>query len=131
MHRLDGQYTVSVDPAHLNLILRNVISNSLKFTNIGGSIVVSVSRPDPSSVKICITDNGIGIQPERIEQLLNPVVHYTTSGTLNEKGTGLGLVIARGLVEAHGGTITVESAPGSGTTFTVALPISANKERKA
>lgn len=122
MHRLEGQFTVNVDPAHLNLIMRNVISNSLKFTNIGGSIIISASRPTPSKVQICITDDGIGIQPERITQILNPTVHYSTSGTLNEKGTGLGLMLCKEYAEANGGCITIESSIGMGTKVCITLP---------
>lgn len=122
MHRMDKQFTVHADPAHLNLILRNVISNSLKFTNIGGSIVVSVSEPKPAVVQICITDNGIGIVPERINQLLNPAIHYTTYGTLNEKGTGLGLMLCKEYAEANGGSITIESPTGIGTKVCITLP---------
>jgi signal transduction histidine kinase len=124
MHRITSTYTLHVDPAHLNLILRNVISNSLKFTNIGGSIVISASQPAPGKIQICIKDNGIGIQPERIDQILNPVSHYSTHGTLNEKGTGLGLMLCREYAEANGGSISIESSTGMGTKVCIILPAS-------
>jgi signal transduction histidine kinase len=122
MHKLDSHYTISADPAHLNLILRNVISNSLKFTNRGGSIVITASQPKTNSVQICITDNGIGIQAEKITQVLNPTSHFTTYGTLNEKGTGLGLMLCKEYAEANGGCITIESTPGIGTKVCISLP---------
>jgi signal transduction histidine kinase len=122
MHKLQAQYVLDVDPAHLNLIIRNVISNSLKFTNVGGAIVISASQPTPETVQICIKDNGIGIQPERIEQMMNPASHYTTYGTLNEKGTGLGLMLCKEYAEANGGYITIESAAGLGTKVCIILP---------
>lgn len=121
MHQLQSQYDLYVDQAHLNLILRNVISNSLKFTNIGGSVVITASSPEPGKVKICITDNGIGVQPERIAQVLNPVTHYTSYGTLNEKGTGLGLKLCKEYAEANGGSISIESTMGVGTKVCIIL----------
>lgn len=123
MHQLQSQYDLYVDPAHLNLILRNVLSNSLKFTNIGGSVVISASKPTLKTVKICITDNGIGIQSERVSQVFNPVAHSTTYGTLNEKGTGLGLKLCKEYAEANGGSITIESTMGVGTKVCIILPV--------
>jgi two-component system, sensor histidine kinase ChiS len=122
MHQINSHYTVVADPAHLNLILRNVVSNSLKFTNRGGAIVITASKPEPNLVKICIKDNGIGIQAEKVAQVLNPTSHFTTYGTLNEKGTGLGLMLCKEYTEANGGRITIESASGVGTKVCISLP---------
>jgi signal transduction histidine kinase len=122
MHTLLEPLKIKADPAHLSLILRNTISNSLKFTNSGGSIVVSAFRPTPNMVKICITDNGIGIHPDKIATLLDPQSHYSTYGTQNEKGTGLGLMLCKEYAEQNGGSITIESAEGKGTKVCVFLP---------
>jgi signal transduction histidine kinase len=121
MHKLDGEYAIYADLAHLNLILRNVISNSLKFTNIGGSIVITASRPEPNLVQICIKDDGIGIHAERLEQLLKPATHISTYGTLNEKGTGLGLMLCKEYAELNGGCITIDSSSGAGTLVCINL----------
>lgn len=122
MHTITEPYKIRVDPAHLSLILRNTISNSLKFTNLGGSIIISASRPSPGMVKICIKDNGIGIHPDKIDTLFNPHLHYSTYGTQNEKGTGLGLMLCKEYAEQNGGSITIESGEGKGTKVCVFLP---------
>lgn len=122
MHTISEPYKIKVDPAHLSLILRNTISNSLKFTNLGGSIIISASSPSPDKVKICITDNGIGIHADKIDTLFNPQLHYSTYGTQNEKGTGLGLMLCKEYAEQNGGAITIESAEGQGTKVCVFLP---------
>ncbi len=122
MHTLQDSYKVKMDPAHLNLILRNLISNSLKFTNMGGSIIISASRPSQDMVKICVEDNGIGIHPDKIASLFNPQLHFTTYGTQNEKGTGLGLMLCKEYAEQNGGSITVESAVGQGVKVCLCLP---------
>lgn len=122
MHTLQGTYKVKMDPAHLNLILRNIISNSLKFTHMGGSIIISASRPSADMVKICIEDNGIGIHPDKIASLFNPQQHFTTYGTQNEKGTGLGLMLCKEYAEQNGGSITVESTIGQGAKVCLRLP---------
>lgn len=122
MHTITEPYKIKVDPAHLSLILRNTISNSLKFTNIGGSIIISASRPSPDRVKICIMDNGIGIHSDKIDTIFNPQLHYSTYGTQNEKGTGLGLMLCKEYAEQNGGSITIESSEGQGTKVCVSLP---------
>jgi signal transduction histidine kinase len=122
-HTLDKGFLAKVDPAHLNLVLRNIISNSLKFTNMGGSITVSASMPNSFVMQISIQDNGIGLQSEKIEEILKPSgAHYTTYGTQNEKGTGLGLMLCKEYIEANGGEINIESTLDIGTIVTIKLP---------
>lgn len=123
MHTLTEPFKVKVDPANLSLILRNTISNSLKFTNTGGSIILSASRTTDGMIKICITDNGIGIHPSKLAELFDPRQHYSTYGTQNEKGTGLGLMLCKEYAEQNGGSITVESSEGKGTKVCVYLPV--------
>jgi signal transduction histidine kinase len=122
-HTLEDNFMAKVDAAHLNLILRNIISNSLKFTNKGGTITVSASMLNSHRMQISIKDNGIGLQSEKINQILNASgTHYTTYGTQNEKGTGLGLMLCKEYIEANGGDINIESALGVGTIVTINLP---------
>ncbi len=99
INKLNGSFDVWVDQGHFNLILRNLINNSLKFTNIGGSIVVSCSNHTPTFIQLCISDNGVGIHADKLKQLFNPKSHFTSYGTLNEKGTGLVLMLCKEYAE--------------------------------
>ncbi|MDB5096696.1 MAG: Two-component hybrid sensor and regulator [Cyanobacteria bacterium RYN_339] len=102
---------VIADPRRLGQIFDNLITNALKATPPGGSIVLGAS-PGAGEVAFAISDTGPGIAPDRLPRLLDP----------DEPETGLGLVIARHLIEAHGGTLSVVSECGTGTTFTFTLP---------
>ena len=113
---------VEADPRRLDQVLLNLISNAIKFTPEGGEIEVGASQDEGTQVKLWVKDTGAGIPSEEIISLFQKY-HQTTSGqTSSEKGTGLGLVICKMIVEAHGGGIWVESEPGKGSKFTVALP---------
>ena len=102
-------------------IFRNLISNAIKFTQVGGKIVFS-SVENEDSITISVADNGIGMKQEDIDKLFKIEHHHTTIGTLNEKGTGLGLILCKEFVEKHDGRIEVMSKPGKGTVFSVTLP---------
>jgi signal transduction histidine kinase len=123
MPKLNEQYDVFADKAHLNMILRNLISNSLKFTNVGGTIFVTCSEVEDGFAKMCISDDGIGIREEKLKQMFDPTVHYTSYGTLNEKGTGLGLMLCKEYIERNGGRITIESSFGFGTKVCLWIPM--------
>jgi PAS domain S-box-containing protein len=113
--------TVVSDRTKLKQVLLNLLSNAMKFTNRGGvSIVV---RPHAMGVKIDINDTGIGIKPEYLSVIWEDFRQVDQSRTREYGGTGLGLSITRKLVERLGGTISVESVVGVGTTFTVMLPL--------
>ena len=113
---------VEADPRRLDQVLLNLITNAIKFTPEGGKIEVGAGRDDGAGIKLWVKDTGAGIAPEEIISLFQKY-HQTTSGqTSSKKGTGLGLVICKMIVEAHGGGIWVESEPGKGSKFTVALP---------
>lgn len=114
------EITVFADENHLKLILRNLISNAIKFTPEGGLITISAHSDGDFNV-IEVSDSGVGISFERIEKLFEPNTHYTSHGTQGEKGTGLGLILCREMAEANGGRITVSSTPGVGSTFSVFL----------
>lgn len=75
-------------------------------------------------VKISVSDNGVGIKDENIKKLFNFNNHFSTKGTNDEKGTGLGLLICKEMIEKHGGSINVASEEGKGTTFSFTLPLS-------
>jgi PAS domain S-box-containing protein len=113
---------VNADEYMLNSIIQNLISNAIKFTNVGGYAVISAKEAG-DFVEISIRDSGIGISEEDIEKFFRLDKHYTVAGTANEKGTGLGLIICKEMVEKHGGKIWVESKKGFGSKFIFTLPI--------
>lgn len=99
----------------------NLVNNAIKFTPEEGKIVVNV-EDQQNSVEITVADNGVGMTPETIDKLFKVGESISTKGTLNEKGTGLGLIICKEFVEKNGGTISVESELGKGSTFIINLP---------
>jgi len=114
---------IQVDPRRLDQVLMNLISNSIKFTPDKGEIEVGAAEEDGTAIKFWIKDDGVGIPAQEIGQIFQKY-RQTASGKASErKGTGLGLVICKMIVEAHGGRIWVESEEGRGTTFFFALPL--------
>ncbi len=109
------------DPLRLRQIALNLLSNAVKFTPSGGRVRLSV-RADDDGMAISVSDTGIGIRPEDMDSIWTPFFQADASLARRFGGTGLGLPIVRHYVQAHGGTIVVDSTPGQGTTFTVRLP---------
>jgi two-component system sensor histidine kinase/response regulator len=120
-NRIQENTTVYADHKMVETIIRNLISNALKFTDTGGTIDVS-AVPHNDFVEIAISDTGIGMSEEVISTLFRIDVKYSKTGTAGEKGTGLGLILCKELIEKNGGTIWVESEVGKGTTFRFTLP---------
>ena len=102
-------------------ILINLLSNAIKFTPSGGRVTVSAACGD-GTVRILVNDTGIGIGDEDLARLGQPFVQVHNDYTRQFQGTGLGLSLVKGLVKLHGGSMSIESAPGLGTTVTVGLP---------
>lgn len=117
---LDKELTGSADTEMLKTIVRNLISNAIKFSLPGGTITVS-SRTEGKFIVISVKDTGKGIKQEDQSKLLNPITHFTTYGTDNEKGSGLGLMLCKDFVELHGGKLWFESEEGKGSTFIFTL----------
>lgn len=115
----------SVDPLKVEQVMTNLLGNAIKFSHPGSSIIMNVSAGKDMDghelARIEVTDTGIGIEPEQLENLFNPF-RAGSAGTAGETSNGLGLYICSKMIEAHGGSIHVASAPGSGTTVTVLLP---------
>ncbi|MFI5916359.1 response regulator [Dactylosporangium sp. NPDC051541] len=111
---------VRADPLRLRQILDNLLSNAIKFTPEDGLISIT-AVPGPEDVAITVADSGIGIEPADRERIFEEFQQLGTA-TQRKAGTGLGLALTRRLVEAHGGSIGVESTPGEGSRFTVRLP---------
>jgi len=110
------------DPMRLKQVLINLVANAIKYNSEGGSVSLEVQQAAPDTVRISVTDTGKGMTAEQLEQLFTPferlgAEHGTTAGS------GLGLVVTKGLVEAMGGQISVTSEVGVGTTFTIELPL--------
>jgi two-component system sensor histidine kinase/response regulator len=111
------------DRARLMQLFQNLLGNAVKFTKAGDSINVT-SRTRGSHAQIEIADSGPGISPDDLPHIFDP--YYSASNKHQKTGTGLGLYIAKGIVDAHGGTIRCVSEPGVGTTFNITLPLAAN-----
>ena len=117
---IPGPISVNCDVDMVKTIMRNLMSNAIKYSQEGGKIVVAVSET-PTHAAISVRDNGIGIKEEDIPKLLNPETHYTTYGTKNEEGSGLGLQLVQDLTHRNGGSLTIESKEGEGSTFTFTI----------
>jgi PAS domain S-box-containing protein len=112
------------DQKCMKQILLNLLSNAIKFTPNGGRIELEVTNPRQDGVRLVVTDTGIGIPAANMRQLFQPFHQVESTLTRGRSGTGLGLAITKRLTELHGGSIGVESTPGTGTIVTVALPSS-------
>jgi PAS domain S-box-containing protein len=113
--------TLCADQQKLEQILLNLLSNAIKFTEPGGHIRLTTDADD-DSVRIHVQDTGVGVPHARLEAIFEPFVQVDATLTRAHEGTGLGLAISRQLAHGMGGLLTVESALGQGTTFTVSLP---------
>ena len=112
---------VSADPDMINTVLRNLISNAVKFTRKGGKIAIELKKLS-TEVEFSITDNGKGIPPEDLKRILDDRKGFTTKGTSQESGTGLGLLVVRDFVEKNNGVFWIESKVGIGSRFCFTLP---------
>lgn len=113
--------SVFADKDMLKAILRNLISNAIKFTFPGGSVHIKALK-NPGSITVSVSDTGSGISPDRIKNLFDITNIFSTAGTGGEKGSGLGLLLCREFVEKHGGRIWVKSEPDKGSDFMFSLP---------
>jgi len=118
-----GYYNIAVhaDRNSVSTVIRNLISNALKFTMEGGQVKIEATESH-DMVSISIHDNGVGMSEEVIDKLFRIDKKHTTKGTANEKGTGLGLILCKEFVEKNGGSIAVKSKEGEGSVFTFTLP---------
>ena len=126
--KIPANALVWADSNQMDIVLRNLISNALKFTRKNGIITVdAVERTN--SWEVSVRDTGVGMDRETQAKIFAKDSNITTYGTNNEKGTGLGLSLCKEMVEKNNGTIWVESIPNSGTTFTFTIP-KAKPEKK-
>ncbi len=124
---------ISADEARLEQVWYNLLQNAIKYSPEGGAVQVRVTTTDDDEVAIAISDEGIGIPAGAMAHLFEPYYRAPNTDTPDHKikGMGVGLYVSRQIVTAHGGTITVASTEGVGTTFTIALPLHAEEASEA
>lgn len=114
--------TLIADSKMLQTVIRNLLSNAVKFTPKGGMIILSAEKTG-DKVMICVKDNGVGIRPESMKNLFHINSAFSTNGTNNEMGTGLGLILCNDYLKKMNSEIQLESELGKGTTFSFSLPL--------
>ena len=107
----------------INTVFRNLLSNALKFTHKGGNVEIYAERSGPWMI-VSVSDTGIGLSQNKLDNLFKIDVHQISFGTNNERGTGLGLILCQEFIKKHGGTIKVNSSDSIGSVFSFTLPIS-------
>jgi signal transduction histidine kinase len=136
INEVDPNIMVEADRNMIRSVIQNIVTNSIKFSNANGRVVIRGRVPQTYKAKtssepggrhwleISVSDNGIGIPEEIIPKLFKLNGQYSSTGTANEPGTGLGLVLCHEMVEKNGGRIWAESIPGQGTTFIFTILLS-------
>lgn len=117
----EGHHIVDADPDHVKLIMRNLISNAIKFSYAGSKIDLQIERVG-YFIHASVADNGIGMSEDAVKELFSEISISSTRGTYNEKGTGMGLKISKEFAEKNGGSILVHCRPGEGCVFTLSIP---------
>lgn len=117
----DEDVSVFADMEMIKIVFRNLLANAIKFTQVGGSVKVGCEPAQNGKVLFYISDTGVGISDENQAKLFKLEEHYTTKGTNQERGTGLGLIICKEFIERNGGNIFVESSEGKGSKFSFTL----------
>ncbi|HEY8853027.1 MAG TPA: ATP-binding protein, partial [Gemmatimonadaceae bacterium] len=112
---------VLADPEKMQQIVLNLLTNAVKFTESGGNIALT-SEPNGNCIDIRVADTGPGISPEKLSKIFDPFVQAERRLNQPVQGVGLGLAISQDLARAMGGSVTVESVVGEGSTFTLSLP---------
>ncbi|MGM0497418.1 MAG: ATP-binding protein, partial [Bacteroidota bacterium] len=121
LNEVDGSLICWADKNMINTVIRNLISNALKFTQEKGRIKIVSENKDDNQVKISVIDNGIGIDKEEIPKLFKITTHFSKEGTNSETGTGLGLILCHEFIEKNDGQIWVESEKDKGSSFNFTL----------
>jgi signal transduction histidine kinase len=124
---ISKNYLVYADKDMIDTVLRNLISNAIKYTRKGGKVKVSV-KTNTNNVEITVADNGVGIPINKQSEIFEIGIKTNTSGTENEEGTGLGLIICKDFLARNGGQIWVDSTQEKGSKFTFSLPAYENPD---
>ena len=126
--KIPANFEIYADKNMLQTVIRNLMSNAVKFTPRGGEIIISAMAFGNDAVKISITDSGIGMSTEMIENLFRMDGKTNRKGTENEPSSGLGLILCKALIEKHHGKIWVESEEEQGSVFNFTIPYKTNQE---
>jgi len=118
---LQEAFIVYADESHITTVLRNLVNNAIKYSHIGGWVKIGITDKN-GFAEVTITDNGVGINQEDMKKLFRMDTHIARKGTANERGTGLGLIIAHELILKNRGSVSVESEEGKGTRFAFTIP---------
>lgn len=113
---------VYADEKMIKLVLRNLMSNEIKYSHIKGTVEITAEEKN-NFIEVKVKDNGVGIEFDNLDKMFKIDYHFTTEGTANEKGSGLGLNMCKELIEKHGGKIYAESKLNIGSTFTFIIPV--------
>jgi signal transduction histidine kinase len=124
---IQEQMFVYADVNMVDTVIRNLISNALKFTYVGGTVEISAYQDD-HYIEVSVSDTGVGIEEEDLSKLFRIDAKYKRTGTAQEEGTGLGLILCKEFIERHRGKIWVESQVGKGTVFRFTIPKNLNEE---
>lgn len=119
--RIPDELHLYADPNMLKTILRNLVNNGIKFSHPGGKVTVEARRAN-DMVEISVSDEGVGMDKEKLFKIMDKRTAYTSAGTAGERGSGLGLDLCIEFVEKSGGEFRAESEKGKGSTFTFTLP---------
>jgi two-component system phosphate regulon sensor histidine kinase PhoR len=120
---LPDKLIVPVDASQLHMAIGNIIDNAIKYSPDGKRITIRLEQIDPKTIELEIRDQGVGIAEEDIEKLFTKFMRIPNSRSIEVGGTGLGLYWTKRIIELHGGTITVHSKIGKGTSFSIKLPM--------
>jgi PAS domain S-box-containing protein len=120
--QIDEDILVNADSFMIETVLRNLVSNAIKFSNPGGKVIVRAERSNDSII-VSVSDNGVGISKGNIDKLFKIETSFTSQGTDNEHGTGLGLILCKEFIDKHKGRIWAESEEGKGTTISFTIPL--------
>ena len=121
-NKVDAALIVQADPDRLRQVLSNLIDNAIKYGRIEGEVVISARALDTRRIEICVQDDGPGIPADACARIFERFFRGDKARSREQGGTGLGLAIVKHVVQAHGGEVRVESAPGAGAQFSFTLP---------
>lgn len=127
VNKLDSSVNVLCNPEMLKSVFMNLITNAIKFSYPNSKIVVSGEKAENNTYDIYFIDEGVGIDEKKIQEKLNENSSYSTKGTENEQGTGLGLILVKNILEKCGGTIRAYNNKGKGATFVITLAMNKKK----
>ena len=114
-------FIITADAEMISTVIRNLVSNAIKFTPRGGKIIIGYLRPNDNSIEIYIKDNGVGISSINQQKLMKLGEGYTELGTEREKGTGLGLLLCKEFLKFHKSKLEIQSQEGKGSRFSFML----------